>query len=32
MEWMANWKDLVDFEVHSVVTSKDAEEAACRSQ
>jgi len=30
-EWMANWKDLVDFEVHPVVTSKEAEEAACRS-
>ena len=23
-EWMANWKDLVDFEVHVVVTSKEA--------
>ena len=22
--WMANWSDLVDFEVHSVVTSHDA--------
>jgi hypothetical protein len=23
-EWMANWKDLVDFEVHQVVTSETA--------
>ena len=23
-EWMANWSDLVDFEVHAVVTSKEA--------
>jgi hypothetical protein len=22
--WMANWSDLVDFEVHAVVTSKEA--------
>jgi Protein of unknown function (DUF3303) len=22
-EWMANWSDLVDFEVHAVVTSKE---------
>jgi hypothetical protein len=27
-EWMASWSDLVDFEVHAVVTSKEAE-AAC---
>jgi len=26
-EWMANWSDLIDFEVHPVVTSKDAVEA-----
>jgi hypothetical protein len=25
-EWMANWSDLVDFEVHAVITSKDAAE------
>jgi Protein of unknown function (DUF3303) len=25
-EWMANWSDLVDFEVHPVITSKDAAE------
>ena len=25
-EWMANWSDLIDFEVHSVVTSKEAAE------
>ena len=25
-EWMTNWKDLVDFEVHPVITSKDAAE------
>lgn len=25
-EWIANWSDLVDFEVHSVVTSKEAAE------
>ena len=23
-EWMANWSDLVDFEVHAVITSEDA--------
>jgi Protein of unknown function (DUF3303) len=23
--WMANWEDLVDFEVHPVVTSTEAE-------
>jgi hypothetical protein len=23
-EWMANWSDLVDFEVQAVVTSKEA--------
>jgi len=31
-EWMAGWSDLVDFEIHAVVTSKEAEEAACRSR
>lgn len=25
-EWMANWKDLVDFEVYPVVTSAEAAE------
>ena len=25
-EWMENWSDLVDFEVHAVVTSKEAAE------
>ena len=24
--WMANWSDLIDFEVHPVVTSKEAAE------
>ena len=23
-EWMANWNDLIDFEVHPVITSKQA--------
>jgi hypothetical protein len=25
-EWLANWKDLVDFEVYPVITSKEAAE------
>jgi hypothetical protein len=25
-QWMANWKDLVDFEVHRVMTSAEAAE------
>jgi Protein of unknown function (DUF3303) len=25
-EWMASWSDLIDFEVHPVVTSKEAAE------
>jgi hypothetical protein len=25
-EWMANWSDLVDFEVHAVVNSQEAAE------
>lgn len=25
-QWMANWEDLVDFEVHAVMTSKEATE------
>jgi len=23
-QWMANWSDIVDFEVHAVITSKEA--------
>lgn len=26
-QWMSNWSDLVDFEVHPVMTSKEAAEA-----
>ena len=25
-QWMANWNDLIDFEVHRVITSKEAVE------
>jgi hypothetical protein len=25
-EWMAHWKDLVDFEVHAVIPSNEAAE------
>ncbi len=25
-QWMANWSDLVDFEVHTVISSKEAAE------
>jgi hypothetical protein len=25
-QWMANWNDIVDFEVHPVITSKEAVE------
>ena len=25
-EWMARWSDLIDFEVHPVITSKEAAE------
>lgn len=25
-DWMANWKDLIDFEVHSVITPEEAGE------
>ena len=25
-QWMANWRDLVDFEVHQVITSPEAAE------
>jgi hypothetical protein len=32
-EWMANWKDLIDFEVHSVITPEEAgEKLAARLQ
>ena len=27
-EWMANWKDLIEFEVHSVITPEEAGEKA----
>lgn len=27
-QWMAQWSDLVDFEVHPVITSAEAAEAA----
>jgi hypothetical protein len=29
-EWMSHWSDLVEFEVHAVVTSKDAAEKIAR--
>jgi uncharacterized protein DUF3303 len=29
-EWMKSWGDLIDFEVHPVVTSKDAIEKIAR--
>ncbi len=29
-EWIANWSDLIDFEVHPVVTSKEAAEKIAR--
>jgi uncharacterized protein DUF3303 len=29
-QWMARWRDLVDFEVHPVVTSAEAAERAAR--
>jgi hypothetical protein len=25
-QWMANWNDIVDFEVHPVISSKEAAE------
>lgn len=25
-QWISNWSDIVDFEVHQVITSKDAAE------
>ena len=27
-QWMSNWSDLVEFEVHPVITSKEASERA----
>jgi hypothetical protein len=30
-EWLANWSDLVDFEVHPVITSAEAAERASGS-
>jgi hypothetical protein len=29
-EWMANWSDLVEFEAHPVITSKEAAERVAR--
>ena len=29
-EWMSHWSDIVDFEVHPVITSKEAAERATR--
>jgi len=31
-QWMANWQDLVDFEVHPVLTSAQAEKRAFRAR
>ena len=28
-EWIANWSDLVDFEVYSVISSQEAVERVC---
>ena len=30
-EWMRNWQDLVDFEVHRVMTSQEAAQRVARS-
>jgi hypothetical protein len=30
-QWMANWNDLVDFEVHPVITSAEAAERVASS-
>jgi hypothetical protein len=30
--WMANWSDLVDFEVHEVITSAEAATRVLRSE
>jgi hypothetical protein len=29
-QWMANWSDIVDFEVHPVITSEEASERVGR--
>jgi Protein of unknown function (DUF3303) len=29
-EWTANWNDLVEFEIHPVITSKEASERIAR--
>ena len=29
-EWMENWSDLIEFEVHPVITSKEAAERIAR--
>ena len=31
-EWMSHWKDLVEFEVHSVITSQEAAQRAARME
>ena len=31
-QWMKNWSDLIEFEVHAVVTSKEAAERVARAQ
>lgn len=30
-DWMRHWKDLVEFEVHSVITSQEAAQRAVRA-
>jgi hypothetical protein len=30
-QWMANWSDIVDFEVHAVISSKEAAEKMAQS-
>ena len=30
-QWIANWADIVDFEVHPVITSQEAAERAART-
>ena len=31
-EWMRNWSDLVEFEVHPVITSQEAAQRVTRSE
>ena len=31
-QWLANWSDLVDFEVHAVITSQEATERVLQRQ